>query len=204
MATALCKRPPTHTSQSLHYHSPSDPRPVKAVHQGSYHRSLRDLQFRGDDTNIPTFIFRCVPGRGFLSPSPTPPTSAEYQGDRPVSATQQSSLTPSPPVDPAKQLLPRSFSTTLALLPSCCRRLQTYRHSVGWADDHTCSDCHAVDHMGWPTSSTIPYMQRTSPRVICGRHLSRSFSSWRAPTVCRSASNPDRFRLLPLFTLFWK
>ena len=114
---------------------------------------------------------------------------------------------PSPPVDPVEQLLPRSFSTTLSLLPSCCRRLQTYRHSVAWADDHTCSDCHAVDHMGWPTSSaSISHTckERISPRGICGRHPSRSFISWRAPTVCWSASNPDRFRLLPLFTLFWK
>ena len=62
VATALCKRPPTHTFQSLHYHFPSDPRPVKAVLQGSYRRSLRGLRFRGDDTNAPTFIFRCVLG----------------------------------------------------------------------------------------------------------------------------------------------
>ena len=156
VVTALCKRPPTHTSQSLHYHSPSDPRPVKAVLQGSYHRSLRDLRFRGDDTNVPTLIFRYVLGEGSY------PLARRLLRARVLRRTSVLShptkfSAPSPPVDPTEQLLPWSFSTTLALLPSYCRRLQIYRHSVGWADDHTCSDCHAVDHMGWPTSSAIPY-----------------------------------------------
>ena len=85
---------------------------------------------------------------------------------------------PSPPVDPVEQLLPRSFSTTLSLFPSCCRRVQTYRHSVGWADDHTCSDCHAVDHMGWPTSlASISHTCNGSHtgEYVGGTPLSRSF-----------------------------
>ena len=74
-------------------------------------------------------------------------------------------------MDPAEQLLPRSFSRyNPFFLPSCCRRLQSYRHFVGWADDN------AVNHKRWPTSSAIPYMQGISPRggYVGGTPLDRS------------------------------
>ena len=52
-----------------------------------------------------------------------------------------------PPIDPAKQLLPRSYCSALSQLRSGhCLRLRSYRHFIGWADDPTCLDCRSTDH----------------------------------------------------------
>ena len=64
IATILWKCPPTHTPQSPHHHSLSDPRPLKAALLASYHRTLRGLRFKLDNTNVPNVIFRCVLGDG--------------------------------------------------------------------------------------------------------------------------------------------
>ena len=48
----------------------------------------------------------------------------------------------------------------------------------------------------WPTSSAVPLIPRTWPRAICGRHPSRSLSSWQGSHSsatcphCRSTSTP--------------
>ena len=103
-----------------------------------------------------------------------------------------------PPIDPAKQLLPRSFCSALYQLRSChCSRLQSYRHSVGRADDPTCPDCRSTDHtvahlFRCPTHPTdLAYVDGTPPgRSIPGR----------AQTVQRPAHAADRFRLLSFIT----
>ena len=51
-------------------------------------------------------------------------------------------------IDPAEQLLPRSYRSALSQLHSIhCSRFQSYHHSVVWADDPTCPDCRSTDHM---------------------------------------------------------
>ena len=51
------------------------------------------------------------------------------------------------PVDPAEQLLPQSYRCALCQIRSTyCSWLMSFRHYVGWANDPTCSDCHATDH----------------------------------------------------------
>ena len=126
VATVLYKRPPTHTPQSPHHHSLSDPRPLTAVLQASSHRTLSGLWFRGDDTNAPTVIFMCVLGGGSY------PLARSFLRARIIeeiirSQQPTNSSAPSPPVGPPEQLLPRSFSTTLSLLcSSYCWKFQSY------------------------------------------------------------------------------
>ena len=55
--------------------------------------------------------------------------------------------TPTPPIDPAEQLLPQSYRSALSQLRSGhCSRLQSYRHSLGWVDDPSCHECRSTDH----------------------------------------------------------
>ena len=129
--------------------SPPDPRPLMTTLQASYHRTLRGLRVRGDDPNAPPSPhLRGRAGRGRLSLGQTLPPRPDDGGDHPVSGTQQGAPgSPTPPIDPAEQLLPRSLRTDLSQLRSGhCSRLQAYRHSVGWADDPTCPDCRSTDH----------------------------------------------------------
>ena len=64
------------------------------------------------------------------------------------------------PIDPAEQLLLRSYRSALSQLRSShCLRLMAYSHSVGWADDPTCPNCHSTGHtvahlFSCPTHST--------------------------------------------------
>ena len=52
-----------------------------------------------------------------------------------------------PPIDPAEQLIQRPYRSALSQLRSGhFSRLQSYRHSVGWADDPTCPDCRSTIH----------------------------------------------------------
>ena len=47
----------------------------------------------------------------------------------------------------ARRLLPRSYRSALSQLRSCyCSNLQSYRHSVGKADDSACPNCRSTDH----------------------------------------------------------
>ena len=56
-------------------------------------------------------------------------------------------MSTSPPIGPTEQLLPRSLRNALSQLRSgYCSRLQSYRQSVGWANDPTCPDCHSTYH----------------------------------------------------------
>ena len=83
-----------------------------------------------------------------------------------------------PPIDPAEQMLPRSYQSVLSqLLSGHCSRLMSYRHSVVWADDPTCPDSRSTDHTV-AISLAVPLIPRTWPRGICGRHPSRSLNSW--------------------------
>ena len=74
--------------RSLYHHLHPDPRPLRAILYASYHRTLRGLWFRGDDTNASTIIFWGCPDRGLQSSSQTPPMSPHDWGDRPVSSTR--------------------------------------------------------------------------------------------------------------------
>ena len=83
-----------------------------------------------------------------------------------------------PPIDPAEQLLPRSYRSPLSQLRSGhCSRLMSYRHSVGWVDDPTCPDCCSTDQTVAHLFS-CPTHPKDLTRGICGLHPSRSLNSW--------------------------
>ena len=102
---------------------------------------------------------------------------------------------PPSPIDPAEQLLPRSYRSALSQLRSGhCSRLQAYRHSVGWADDPTCPDCrstyHTVAHLfSCPTHPTDP-----APGDM-----------WTAPLQVAQflAGLPQFYRLAPIAGWLW-
>ena len=66
--------------------------------------------------------------------SQTLPTRSDDRRDCPVSGTQQGAFGRSSTAAPVLQKCP---------LPA---PLQSYCHSVGWANNPTCSDCNAGDH----------------------------------------------------------
>ena len=50
-------------------------------------------------------------------------------------------------VDPAEQLLPRSYRCALSHQHSgYCSWLISFHHSISWTDNPTCPECHASDH----------------------------------------------------------
>ena len=143
MASALQPLDPSH----LIITSNPDSRPLSATLQSSYHHVLRVLLVRSDDPNAPPLIFG-----GMLEEGAYPLARRFLQG-RMIEEIVRSQapnkvlMTTPPPIDPAEQLLPRSYRSALSYLRSCyCSKLQSYHHSVGWADDPTCPDCHSTHH----------------------------------------------------------
>ena len=122
--------------------SPPDSRPLRATLQASFHRILWSLRVRGDDPpKAAPVIFGGVLKEG------TSPLARRLLQDQMIWEIVQSQApnkvlwSVPPTVDPAEQLLPRSYWSALSLLLSgYCSLL-----SVDWADDPTCPDCHATD-----------------------------------------------------------
>ena len=165
------------------------------------HRVLRGMQTRGDDPNkILSSLEACW--RRVLTPWPDASYKARWWGDRPVSGTQQSTHGQPPPIDSAEQLLPRSYRSALSQLRSdYCSKLQSYRHSVGWADDPHLSQLPVHRQHGGP-SLQLPCTSHGpgSRGYVGGTHPGSSIHG-RALIVQRSASTTDRFWLLSLLTL---
>ena len=109
-----------------------------------------------------------------------PPPRPDDRGDHPVPGAQQNACGHPPPlqIDPAEQLLARSYRSALSQLRSGhCSRLQSYSHSVGLDDDPTCPIT-APPTTQWPISLAVPLIPLIWPRRICGRHPFRSLNSW--------------------------
>ena len=101
-----------------------------------------------------------------------------------------------PPIDLIEQLLPWSYRSALFQLRSgYCSRLQSYHHSVGWADDPT-APAVTSPTTRWPISLAAPHIPRTWPPEICGWHHSRLLNSWQGSHSsaicphCRSTFTP--------------
>ena len=103
---------------------------------------------------------------------------------------------------PSRTTAQRSFRSALSQLRSGhCSRLQSYRHSVGWADDNTCPECRSTRPHGGPLlqlshsshgSGHGGYVDCTPP----GSPIPD-----RAPTVKLPAPIADHLRLLSFITL---
>ena len=127
-----------HTSHLIVTSSP-DPRPLRVTLQASHHRILRGLRVTGDNPNTPPLIFGGVLEEGAY------PMSKRILGGRIIENIARSQapnkvlMATPPPIDIAEQLLPQSYQSALSqFLSVYCSRLQSYHHSVGWADDPTC------------------------------------------------------------------
>ena len=109
-------------------------------------------------------------------------TRADNRGDRLAGLRRPTRcLGCPPPVDPAKQLLSRPYRCAISQLRSgYCSRLMSYRHSVSWADNPTCPDCHATNHTVAHLFIAVLHNPRIWPRRICGWHPSRWPNSQRA------------------------
>ena len=79
----------------------------------------------------------------------------------------------SPPIDPAEQLLPRSFRSALSQLRSGHCSIPTVTLLAGPMTPPATITTPPTTR--WPTSLAVPLIW---PEGICGRHLSRSPSSW--------------------------
>ena len=129
-----------------------------------------------------------------------PTLRPDDRGDLLVSGAQQGAYGHPLPIDPAEQLLQRSYRSTLSQLCSGhCSRLQSYHHSVGWADDSTCSGCrstnHTVAHLF--ICPTVHTSHGSSPQGYVDGTPPGSSIPCRASTFQRSASTVDWFWLLP-------
>ena len=148
LSADLCHHPPTPTPQSPNRHLPS--RPLSATLQDLYHRILRGLRLEGDETDDP--IASPLIFGGVLEEGAYPLARRLLRGRMIIEivwsqAPNNVFMATLPPIDPAEQLLPRSYRRALSQLRSGhCSRLQSYRHSVGWADDPTCPNCRSADH----------------------------------------------------------
>ena len=171
-SAVLCQSPPTHAPQSSYRHLPS--RLLRATLQASYHRILRGLRTRSEDPNVPPLsplIFgdileECLLVRRLVRGWMIEEIIRSQAPNRVLMATPL-------PIDPPEQLLPRSYRCTLSKLRwGYCSRLQSYRHSVGWADDPTCPDCYSTDH-------TVAYL------FSCTRHPTdlAPMDMWVAPSI---------------------
>ena len=65
---------------------------------------------------------------------------------------------------------PHQWTTLSQFHSGYYSRLLSYRHSIGWADEPICPNCHAP----------LPHIQRTWPPADIWEHSSGSLSSWRA------------------------
>ena len=125
--------------------SSSPVHPPTLVHSGKHFscRTTEPLEACESEMMSPTthtVIIRGVLGEGFYPYSHTPVTSSDDWGDCLVLGTQKVALG-SPSSKPSRKSAALSFRTTLP------------RHSVGWANDSTCPDCHATDHTAAPLFS---------------------------------------------------
>ena len=142
---------------------------------------------RGDDPNA-TFLL--------LFPSRRP----EDWGNHQVSGTQQSAHGHSSN-RPSPTTAAWSYRSALSQLRSgCCSRLQSYRQSVGWADDPTCPDCHSTDHTVAHLFSCPTHPKDLVLRVMCVAPLQVA-QSGRASAVWWSAPSADQFWFLSLLPL---
>ena len=118
LSAVLRQRLPTHATQSSNRHLPSRPPPPQ-----------------GHLLRWPCLLRRLLRGRMIEK-------IVRSQGPNQVL------MATLPPTDPAcTGLLLRSYRSALSHLRSgYCSRLQSYRHSVGWADGLTCPDCRSTDH----------------------------------------------------------
>ena len=80
-----------------------------------------------------------------------------------------------PPIDPAEQLLPRSYQSPPALTAAPLTTL-------------------------WPISLAVPLISRPCPGGICERHPSRSLNSWHGFVSLAICPTADRFWLLSFIT----
>ena len=109
---------------------------------------------------------------------------------------------PPPPIDPAEQLLPRSFRSALPQLRSGhCSRHQAYRHSVGRADDPTCPDCCSTDNTVAHLFSCPTHPTDLAPGDMWTAPLQVSQFMAGLPPVQRPAPIAGRLCLLPSLTL---
>ena len=110
-----------------------------------------------------------------------------------------------PPVDPAEQLLPQSYRIALSqLLSSYCHRLQSYRHSVGWAEDPTYPDCYSSDYMVANLFSCPTHQMDLFPLEYVRGTLPGNSIPGGPPAVCQSAPTADRIRLLSSLTFIFR
>ena len=118
------------------------------------------------------------------------------RGNFPVPGTQQSGghpPSPTPSNGPAEQRLPRPYRSTLSQVRSGYGpRLQSYRHSVGWADDPTGPGCHSTEHTVAPLFICPSHPTDLAPGGYVGATPPDSSFPGRAPTLQRSASTADR------------
>ena len=107
-----------------------------------------------------------------------------------------------PLVDLAEQLLPRYYRSALSQLCSdYCHQLQSYRRSVGWANDSTCPDCHAADHMVAHLFSCPTHPTDLAPGGCVGGTSPDSPIPGGPPTVCRTAPLHCRSTFIPFLLL---
>ena len=124
--------------------SPTDPRPLRlrATLQASYHRNPKRPACR-KWRPLSSLVACCkrwrLPlARLFLQGRMIDEIVLSQAPNKVLMATP-------PPIDPtAVPILPKALSQ---LLSNYCSRLNSYRHSVDWANDPTCPDSHSTDHM---------------------------------------------------------
>ena len=155
--------------------SPLAPRPLRATLQASYHRTPRGLRVRGDNPNAPPpLIFGGVLEEGAYPLAKCLHPGPDDRGDHPPPPLQ---LT-----QPNNCYHCHSAAPLSQLRSDHCSRLQAYRHSVGWADDTTCTDCSSIDHTVAHLFS-CPSHPTDLTSGICGRHPSRLPIPGRASSV---------------------
>ena len=139
-SAVLCQHPPTHAPQSSYCHLPSRPQPLQCHPPGFIPSCLeRPANKRWRPQRYPPIF------RGVLGQTPLMLLRGRMIEEIVWSQAPNKVLIE---IDPAEQLLPRSYRSALSQLWSgYCLRLQSYRHSVDRADDPTCPDCHSTKHM---------------------------------------------------------